>query len=166
MTFMRTAMEHTGAPHAKDHDQGLIERAQAGDRQAFEELIFKYDRDILHLNVRLLRNWDEARDAYQETFLKVFRSIHQFRRQSSFYTWIFRIATNVCLDRLRQERTPGNRSRSIVKPAMLFGVLLNIPFEARVVTATLNNRFSQRSWGSGLIERSIPCQRKSGSSSN
>ena len=106
MTFMRTAMEHTGGSHAKDHELELIERAQAGDRQAFEELIFKYDRDILHLNVRLLRNWDEARDAYQETFLKVFRSIHQFRRQSSFYTWIFRIATNVCLDRLRQRKNP------------------------------------------------------------
>ena len=97
-------MEQTGGPHAMDRERGLIERAQAGDRQAFEELIFKYDRDILRLNVRLLGNWDEARDAYQETFLKVFRSIRQFRRQSSFYTWIFRIATNVCLDRLRQRK--------------------------------------------------------------
>ena len=106
MTFMRTAIEHTGGPDAKDYELELIARVQAGDRQAFEELIFKYDRDILRLNVRLLRNWDEARDAYQETFLKVFRSIHQFRRHSSFYTWIFRIATNVCLDRLRERKNP------------------------------------------------------------
>ena len=106
MTFMRTAIEHAGSRHAKDHEEGLVERAQAGDRQAFEELIFKYDRDILHLNVRLLGNWEEARDAYQETFLKVFRSIRQFRRQSSFYTWIFRIATNVCFDRMRQRKNP------------------------------------------------------------
>ena len=106
MTFMKTAMEHTEGPQAMDQEGGLIERVQAGDRQAFEELIFKYDRDILHLNVRMLGNWEEARDAYQETFLKVFRSIRQFRRQSSFYTWIFRIATNVCFDRLRQRKNP------------------------------------------------------------
>jgi RNA polymerase sigma-70 factor, ECF subfamily len=106
MTFMRTAIEHAGSRHAQDYEEGLVERAQAGDRQALEELIFKYDRDILHLNVRLLGNWEEARDAYQETFLKVFRSIRQFRRQSSFYTWIFRIATNVCFDRMRQRKNP------------------------------------------------------------
>jgi RNA polymerase sigma-70 factor (ECF subfamily) len=89
-----------------DHERLLIERAQAGDRQAFEDLIFKYDRDILRLTVRLLGNPDEARDAYQEAFLKVFRSIRRFRQQSSFYTWIFRIATNVCFDRLRQRKKP------------------------------------------------------------
>jgi RNA polymerase sigma-70 factor, ECF subfamily len=106
MTFMKTATEHTPGPQAMDHERLLIERAQAGDRQAFEELIFKYDRDILRLTVRLLGNPDEARDAYQEAFLKVFRSVHQFRQQSSFYTWIFRIATNVCFDRLRQRKKP------------------------------------------------------------
>ena len=106
MRFMRTATEHTPGLQAMDHERLLIERAQAGDRQAFEELIFKYDRDILRLTVRLLGNPDEAREAYQEAFLKVFRSVHQFRQQSSFYTWIFRIATNVCFDRLRQKKNP------------------------------------------------------------
>ncbi len=56
MRFMRTATEHTPGLPAMDHEQLLIERAQAGDRQAFEELIFKYDRDILRLTVRLLGN--------------------------------------------------------------------------------------------------------------
>ena len=106
MKSMRTATEHTPDLQAMDHERLLIERAQAGDRQAFEELIFKYDRDILRLTVRLLGNPDEARDAYQEAFLKVFRSVRQFRRQSSFYTWIFRIATNVCFDRLKQRKKP------------------------------------------------------------
>jgi RNA polymerase sigma-70 factor, ECF subfamily len=106
MRFMRTVTEHTPGLQPMDHERLLIERAQAGDRQAFEELIFKYDRDILRLTVRLLGNPDEARDAYQEAFLKVFRSIRQFRQQSSFYTWIFRIATNVCFDRLRQKKNP------------------------------------------------------------
>jgi RNA polymerase sigma-70 factor (ECF subfamily) len=106
MRFMRAATEHTPGLQAIDHERLLIERAQAGDRQAFEELIFKYDRDILRLTLRLLGDPDEARDAYQEAFLKVFRSVRQFRQQSSFYTWIFRIATNVCFDRLRQRKKP------------------------------------------------------------
>ena len=110
MRFMRTATEHTPGLQARDYERLLIERAQAGDRQAFEELIFKYDRDILRLTVRLLGNPDEARDAYQEAFLKVFRSVRQFRQQSSFYTWIFRIATNVCFDRLRQRKKPWQLS--------------------------------------------------------
>ena len=106
MRFMRSVTEHTPGLQARDDERLLIERAQAGDRQAFEELIFKYDRDILRLTVRLLGNPDEARDAYQEAFLNVFRSVRQFHQQSSFYTWIFRIATNVCFDRLRQRKKP------------------------------------------------------------
>jgi RNA polymerase sigma-70 factor (ECF subfamily) len=104
--FMRTETEYSPGLQAMTHELLLIEQAQAGDRQAFEDLIFKYDSDILRLTVRLLGNPDEARDAYQEAFLKVFRSIRQFRQQSSFYTWIFRIATNVCFDRLRQRKKP------------------------------------------------------------
>ena len=60
MRFMRTVTEHTPGLQARDYERLLIERAQAGDRQAFEELIFKYDRDILRLTVRLLGNPDEA----------------------------------------------------------------------------------------------------------
>ena len=75
MRFMRITAEPTPGLQAMDHERLLIERAQAGDRQAFEDLIFKYDRDILRLSVRLLGNPDEARDAYQEAFLRVFRSI-------------------------------------------------------------------------------------------
>jgi RNA polymerase sigma-70 factor, ECF subfamily len=88
----------------KGREQHLIERTQAGDRQAFEELIYKYDRQILRFTLHMLRNRDDARDAYQETFLKAFRSIGRFRCESSFYTWILRIATNVCLDRLRERQ--------------------------------------------------------------
>jgi len=106
MRFMRTATEHSPGLEATAHELLLIERAQAGDRQAFEDLIFKYDSDILRLTVRLLGDPDEARDAYQETFLKVFRFIRQFRQQSSFYTWIFRIAANVCFDRLKRRKKP------------------------------------------------------------
>src|SRR5690348_3412208 len=106
MRFMRTLTEHTPRLQAMDHERLLIERAQAGDRQACEELIFKYDRDIRRVRVRLLRRPDGARGAYQETFLEVFRAVRHFRQQSSFYTWIFRIAINVCFGRLRQRKKP------------------------------------------------------------
>jgi RNA polymerase sigma-70 factor, ECF subfamily len=101
---MRTAADQAADLAHKNHEQHLIELAQAGDQRAFEELIFKYDRHILGLTLRLLGNRDEAKEAYQDTFLKAFRSIGRFRKQSCFYTWVFRIATNVCLDRLRQRR--------------------------------------------------------------
>jgi RNA polymerase sigma-70 factor (ECF subfamily) len=101
---MRPAADQAADLADMNHEQNLIEQAQAGDRRAFEELILKYDRQILGLMLRLLENRDEAKEAYQETFLRVFRSIGRFRQQSSFNTWVFRIAINVCLDRL-QHRT-------------------------------------------------------------
>jgi RNA polymerase sigma-70 factor (ECF subfamily) len=94
------------APRPMHREQLLIEKAQAGDRRAFEELVFKYDRHVLRFALHMLGNRDDARDAYQETFMKAFRSIGRFRGQSTFYTWILRIATNVCLDRLK-DRQPS-----------------------------------------------------------
>jgi RNA polymerase sigma-70 factor (ECF subfamily) len=140
---MKTAMGQTSGLQVMDHERLLIERAQAGDRHVFEELIFKYDRDILRWTVRLLGNPDEARDAYQETFLKVFRSIDQFRQESSFYAWIFRIATNVCFDRLRQRENLRQYVSMDDEGSMFFEVRLNNPFEPRAITATLNSCFGQ-----------------------
>ena len=91
MRCMRTAAEPSPGLQAMAHERLLSERAQAGDRQAFEDLIFKYDRDILRLTIRLLGNPDEARDAYREALLKAFRAIRQFRQPLTFYTWILRI---------------------------------------------------------------------------
>ena len=108
---MRTVSHQRTGLRVMDHEQRLIERAKDGDQSGFEELILKYDRDILALSLRLLGNREEAKDAYQETFLKVFRSIGRFRQQSSFSTWIFRMATQVCIDRLRQRRKSGEESR-------------------------------------------------------
>ena len=96
--------EQATSPSTIQREQLLIDRAQAGDRRAFEELVFKFDRHVLRLTLHMLGNRDDARDAYQETFMKAFRSIERFRGQSSFYTWILRIATNVCLDRLKNRQ--------------------------------------------------------------
>jgi RNA polymerase sigma-70 factor (ECF subfamily) len=91
--------------HDSDEEKLLIEKAQSGDREAFEELIRRHDRDILRLAFHMLGNREEAREVFQETFLKAFRSLNRFRFESSFYTWIYRIATNVSLDHLRKRQT-------------------------------------------------------------
>lgn len=79
----------------------LIDEARGGDAAAFEALVRRYDRQILRLALRFVGE-DEARDIYQDVFLKIFRSLGRFRQESSFATWIYRIATNICLDHLRR----------------------------------------------------------------
>src|ERR1700743_1974288 len=79
-------------------------RAQGGSRHAFEELVRRYDRDVLRLALNLMKRPEDARDVYQEAFLKVYRNLHRFRFECSFYTWLYRIVTNVCLDQLRRRQ--------------------------------------------------------------
>ncbi len=86
-------------------DREVIERAQAGDRAAFETLVHRYDRDVLRLALRLLHSREDARDVYQEAFLKLYKNISKFRFECSFYTWMYRIVTNVCLDHLRRRKS-------------------------------------------------------------
>lgn len=80
----------------------LVERAQTGDRAAFEELVHHYDRDVLRLALNILQKPEDARDIYQESFLKIYRNLHRFRFECSFYTWVYRIVTNTCLDHIRR----------------------------------------------------------------
>lgn len=86
-------------------DKALIVQAQAGDRSAFEQLVHRYDREVLRLALNLLRRPEDARDVYQETFFKVYKNLYRFRFECSFYTWLYRIATNVCLDHLRRRNS-------------------------------------------------------------
>ena len=82
----------------------LIRAAQAGDRAAFEELVRAYDQGVLRLAMNMLRSPEDARDIYQETFLRVYKNLDNFRFDCSFHTWIYRIATNLCLDQLRKRK--------------------------------------------------------------
>ncbi len=84
-------------------EAALIRRAQGGDRTAFDALVRLYDRKVLRLALQVVRSPDVARDLYQETFLKIYRSLPRFRFQSQFSTWVYRIATNVCFDYLRRQ---------------------------------------------------------------
>jgi RNA polymerase sigma-70 factor (ECF subfamily) len=83
----------------------LIRAVQQGDQSAFEALVRSYDQSVLGLAMNLLRSPEDARDAYQEAFLRVYKNIHLFRFDCSFYTWLYRIVTNICLDHLRKRKT-------------------------------------------------------------
>jgi RNA polymerase sigma-70 factor (ECF subfamily) len=85
-------------------ERTLVAEAQGGNRAAFEELVRRYDRDVLRLALNLMKRPEDARDVYQEAFLKVYRNLHRFRFECSFYTWLYRIVTNVCLDQLRRRQ--------------------------------------------------------------
>jgi RNA polymerase sigma-70 factor (ECF subfamily) len=86
-------------------DRILVERAQTGDRGAFEALVHRYDRQVLRLALNVLHSTEDAQDVYQEAFLRIYRNLHHFRFECSFYTWLYRIVTNVCVDFLRRRRS-------------------------------------------------------------
>lgn len=85
-------------------DTILIREAQAGNRTAFEELVRHYDQAVLRLALHLTGSEADAQDIYQEAFLKAYRSVGKFRFECSFYTWLYRIVTNLCLDHLRRKQ--------------------------------------------------------------
>lgn len=90
--------------NTRPDDTLLVRRAQEGDTAAFEELVRHYDRTVLRLAQHLTDSADDAQDIYQEAFLRAYRNIGQFRFECSFYTFIYRIVTNLCFDHLRRRR--------------------------------------------------------------
>jgi RNA polymerase sigma-70 factor (ECF subfamily) len=82
----------------------LAKLARGGDRAAFEELVQLFKDKIFHLAYRMLGNRQEAEDAVQETFLRVYLNLNRYDETQKFSTWIFRIGTNLCIDRLRKKK--------------------------------------------------------------
>jgi RNA polymerase sigma-70 factor (ECF subfamily) len=78
----------------REIDQLLVERVQRGDKKAFELLVIKYQRKLMRLVSRLVRDQAEAEDVVQEAFIKAYRALPQFRGESAFYTWLYRIGIN------------------------------------------------------------------------
>ena len=93
-----------GQSPSRINDADLIRQAQRGDRAAFEELVRQYDHAVLRLALHLTGSEADARDIYQDAFLKAYRNLGSFRFECSFYTWIYRIVTNLCLDHLRKKQ--------------------------------------------------------------
>ena len=90
---------------ARLQDAELIREAQKGSRAAFDVLVRQYDQAVLRLALHLTGSEQDAQDIHQEAFLKAYRHIGSFRFECSFYTWIYRIVTNLCLDLLRRRKT-------------------------------------------------------------
>lgn len=92
-------------PSARTAEQAsLIRAAQQGDQAAFERLVRAHDANVLRLAMSFLRSPEDARDVYQEAFLRVWRNLPHFRFDSSFESWLYRIVVNLCLDVLRKRK--------------------------------------------------------------
>jgi RNA polymerase sigma-70 factor (ECF subfamily) len=87
-------------------DDELVRRAQADNEEAFEELVRRYERKVYNITYRMLGNPQDASEALQDTFLRAYRFIKRFQFKSKFYTWLYRIATNVSLTKLRKRKSP------------------------------------------------------------
>src|SRR4029077_9103455 len=88
-----------------DDDLDLVHASKNGDVAAFEQLVKRYDRTLLRIAHNVTHNTEDSQDAVQETFLKAFQHLGQFREDSKFSTWLIRITVNQSLMKLRKQRT-------------------------------------------------------------
>lgn len=106
------ALEHLNGTTAigRLDEASLIRAAQGGSREAFDQLVRLHDQGVLRLALNLLRSPEDARDIYQEAFLRVYRNLDSFRFDCNFSTWLYRIVSNLCLDQLRKRKTRREES--------------------------------------------------------
>lgn len=107
MTTMGTDTLTEADPRREDRE--MVERVLAGDDTAFRGLVEKYQERLYQMAYGVLRNREDARDVTQDAFIKAYRSLSSFRRESSFYTWLYRIGMNLSIDltRKRKRREAG-----------------------------------------------------------
>jgi RNA polymerase sigma-70 factor, ECF subfamily len=106
---------HGASERATETD--LIRAAQRGDPGAFDELVRANDHNVLRMAYNLLRSEEDARDVYQEAFLRVYRNLPKFRFDCSFSTWLYRIVANLCLDHLRKRKVRHEQSSTFESEA-------------------------------------------------
>jgi RNA polymerase sigma-70 factor (ECF subfamily) len=95
------------------NEYSLIRAAQHGDQDAFAELVRTYDHSVLRMALNLLHSEEDARDVYQEAFLRVYRNLPKFRFDCSFSTWLYRIVSNLCLDQIRRRKVRKEESAAV-----------------------------------------------------
>ena len=98
---------HSPIDAGEPDDVELVKRCQAGDSSAFNDLITRYRSKVFTMIYGMVQNEQDAWDLAQEGFLKAWKSIHRFKGESSFYTWLYRIMTNVTIDSLRRKGVRG-----------------------------------------------------------
>lgn len=97
------------AKQRKETDKQLVERVQKGDKRAFDLLVLKYQYKVNAIVSRYIKDFDEVNDVVQESFIKAYRALNNFRGDSAFYTWLYRIAVNTAKNYLvaRNRRPPS-----------------------------------------------------------
>ncbi len=89
---------------SNQNERSLIEKSKNGDVKAFEDLISGYEKKVFNIVYRIVGDYNDAQDVSQEVFIKAFRAIGNFRGKSSFYTWLYRIAVNECMDAMKARK--------------------------------------------------------------
>ncbi|MCX8130142.1 MAG: sigma-70 family RNA polymerase sigma factor [Clostridia bacterium] len=87
-----------------ENEKILLEKAKNGDLKAFELLIEGYQKKVYNIALRMIGNHDDANELAQEVFIRILKSIKNFKEESTFSTWVYRITTNICLDELRKRK--------------------------------------------------------------
>ena len=129
-------------------DWDLVRRTREGDRDAFRELVERYQRRVGALALGMLRSRDDALDVVQETFAKAYQYLDRFKGDSSFYTWLYRIAFNLCIDHQRREgkladfRPQHAESGEVEPPPAADGPPPDEPFH-RARSAEIGRRLEQ-----------------------
>lgn len=132
-----------GRQERASHENAIIARCKKGDQGAFNELIKLYETRVYNFAFRLCGKYDEANDIASETFIRLYNSLANFRGDSSFITWLFRIATNVYLDERKRQRARPSQSLDEV-----------MELEENAVTKQLEDRGPQPHELAELSERS------------
>jgi RNA polymerase sigma-70 factor (ECF subfamily) len=108
---MRNSRGHVRVPSALATDDiTLVERVRTGDQRAFKLLVERYQRKVFSIAVGMLKDKEDARDVSQEAFVKVYRYIEYFKGDASFYTWLYRITVNLCIDAIRKKGSAKGNS--------------------------------------------------------
>jgi len=112
-----------------EEDRALIERAQGGDKAAFRQLVERHQRRAFAIALGLVRDESDAREIVQEAFLRVYKGLDRFQGGSSFFTWLYRIVTNLAIDLMRK---PGRKAQALVESQQSSESEADFPFVARI----------------------------------
>lgn len=112
-----------------EEDRALIERAQGGDRAAFRKLVERHQRRAFAIALGLVRDESDAREIVQEAFLRVYKGLDRFQGGSSFFTWLYRIVTNLAIDLMRK---PGRKAQELVESHQVSEEESDFPLVARI----------------------------------
>lgn len=97
----------------EQNDAELVRRTLCGEMAAYNGLVLRYQRQVYNLAYRMLGNAEDAGDLVQETFLRAFGALASFRQDASFLTWLYKIASNLCIDQLRSRKAKGALSLDV-----------------------------------------------------